>query len=470
MKNDIYTDIATRTGGDIYIGVVGPVRTGKSTFIKQFMEQFVIPNIESDYRKERAIDELPQSSAGKTIMTTEPKFIPEEAVNITLEGGASFNVRMIDCVGYIIPSAIGYIENEAPRMVVTPWFDTEVPFNMAAEVGTQKVITEHSTIGLVVTTDGSITDLPREEYEECEERIIDELKQIGKPFVVLMNTTEPYSQQTKDLCEQLSDKYGTTVMPINCLELSEKEIKEILTLLLYSFPVKEINISMPSWINSLDKGHWLKEAVFGHIKEAASAVTNLRDISDCAEKICCCEQVSSGSVAEIDLGKGSAVIKVELDEEKKAFIISGSVTFCIIGRNEDGTPLYLENDSPFEHEIPLPENVNGEISISPDLCIENCTYYLADETTAELKADIKIGGEMTIQQTGTMISELRVLTDKPKEKNDKYALKICYCNESDDIWEIAKKYSTSITAILEENELTDDKISKQGMLLIPLMN
>ena len=159
-----------------------------------------------------------------------------------------------------------------------------------------------------------------------------------------------------------------------------------------------------------------------------------------------------------------------LDEEKKAFIISGSVTFCIIGRNEDGTPLYLENDSPFEHEIPIPENVNGEISISPGLCIENCTYYLADETTAELKADIKIGGEMTIQQTGTMISELRVLTDKPKEKNDKYALKICYCNESDDIWEIAKKYSTSITAILEENELTDDKISKQGMLLIPLMN
>lgn len=307
MKNDIYTDIATRTGGDIYIGVVGPVRTGKSTFIKQFMEQFVIPNIESDYRKERAIDELPQSSAGKTIMTTEPKFIPEEAVNITLEGGASFNVRMIDCVGYIIPSAIGYIENEAPRMVVTPWFDTEVPFNMAAEVGTQKVITEHSTIGLVV----------------------------------LMNTTEPYSQQTKDLCEQLSDKYGTTVMPINCLELSEKEIKEILTLLLYSFPVKEINISMPSWINSLDKGHWLKEAVFGHIKEAASAVTNLRDISDCAEKICCCEQVSSGSVAEIDLGKGSAVIKVELDPAL-FFRIIGEATGLEIKDENDLMPRILE--------------------------------------------------------------------------------------------------------------------------------
>ena len=178
MQHDIYNDIATRTEGDIYIGVVGPVRTGKSTFIKQFMEKFVIPNIESDFRRERAVDELPQSAAGKTIMTTEPKFIPEEAVQVALEDGAKFNVRMIDCVGYIIPSAIGYFENEMPRMVVTPWFDAEVPFNMAAEVGTQKVITEHSTIGLVVTTDGSITDLPRDEYEECEERVISELEDV----------------------------------------------------------------------------------------------------------------------------------------------------------------------------------------------------------------------------------------------------------------------------------------------------
>lgn len=225
MTNDIYTDIATRTDGDIYIGVVGPVRTGKSTFIKQFMENFVIPNIESDYRKERAIDELPQSSGGKTIMTTEPKFIPEEAVEISLDGGAKFNVRMIDCVGYIIPSAIGYFENEMPRMVVTPWFDTEVPFNMAAEVGTQKVITEHSTIGLVVTTDGTITDLPRDEYEECEERVIAELQNINKPFVVLMNSVYPDSLEVQQLCRDLSEKYKTTVIPINCLELSEADIK-----------------------------------------------------------------------------------------------------------------------------------------------------------------------------------------------------------------------------------------------------
>ena len=189
--SDIYTDIATRTQGNIYIGVVGPVRTGKSTFIKKFMERAVIPHIDSDYRKERAVDELPQSAGGRTIMTTEPKFIPEEAVSITLGESTKMNVRMIDCVGYIIPSAIGYIENEAPRMVKTPWFDDEVPFNMAAEVGTQKVITEHSTVGLVITTDGSITDLPREEYEECEERIIDELKRNNIFQVLFYNLTDP---------------------------------------------------------------------------------------------------------------------------------------------------------------------------------------------------------------------------------------------------------------------------------------
>ena len=191
MTKDIYTSIAQRTGGDIYIGVVGPVRTGKSTFIKRFMESLVIPNIKSEFMRERALDELPQSAAGKTIMTTEPKFIPEEAVEISIGDGAVFNVRLIDCVGYIVPSSIGYIENEQPRMVMTSWFDEEIPFNMAAEIGTQKVITDHSTIGLVVTTDGTVTDIPREEYEECEERVIRELRDLGKPFVVVVNSSAP---------------------------------------------------------------------------------------------------------------------------------------------------------------------------------------------------------------------------------------------------------------------------------------
>ena len=312
MAKDIYEDIAARTGGDIYIGVVGPVRTGKSTFINRFMEQFVIPNIESDFRKERAIDELPQSSAGKTIMTTEPKFVPEEAVRITIDGSASFNVRMIDCVGYIIPSALGYIENDAPRMVDTPWFDEPVPFNMAAEVGTEKVITQHSTIGLVVTTDGSITDLPREEYEECEQRVINELQSINKPFVVLMNCVEPQSKEIRELCRELSEKYEAPVLPVSCIDLDEDDIRSILTQVLYAFPVKEINISMPNWINSLEKGHWLKDAIYSHIRQTAASVRSLRDIGDLADRIADCEYITDAGVAEIDLGNGSARINAAL--------------------------------------------------------------------------------------------------------------------------------------------------------------
>ena len=312
MAQDIYTDIAQRTGGDIYIGVVGPVRTGKSTFINRFMEQFVIPNIESDFRKERAIDELPQSSAGKTIMTTEPKFIPEEAVHITIDGGASFNVRMIDCVGYIIPSAIGYIENDAPRMVDTPWFDEPVPFNMAAEVGTEKVITQHSTIGLVVTTDGSITNLPRDEYEECEQRVIKELQSINKPFVVLLNSLDPTDSGVIKLAQDLSEKYGAPVLPVSCIDLDEDDIRRILTQVLYAFPVKEVNISMAGWINSLEKGHWLKQEVFDHIREAAASVGTLRDISSLAQRIADCQYITAASVENIDLGSGSATVRAEL--------------------------------------------------------------------------------------------------------------------------------------------------------------
>ncbi|MDE7137974.1 MAG: stage IV sporulation protein A, partial [Ruminococcus sp.] len=207
MVKDIYTNIAERTNGDIYIGVVGPVRTGKSTFIKRFMESLVIPNITSEFKRERAVDELPQSAAGKTIMTTEPKFIPEDAVEVNLGNGATMNVRLIDCVGYIVPSSLGYIENEMPRMVMTSWFDEEIPFNMAAEIGTQKVITDHSTIGLVVTTDGTISDIPRSEYEECEERVIRELKELGKPFVVILNTINPSSHVARNLASSRTYRY-----------------------------------------------------------------------------------------------------------------------------------------------------------------------------------------------------------------------------------------------------------------------
>ena len=258
MQNNIYKDIATRTGGDIYIGVVGPVRTGKSTFIKRFMDNLVIPNIDDDYLRERANDELPQSAAGRTIMTTEPKFIPEEAVNIHLDNNANFNVRLIDCVGYIVPSAIGYIEDDIPRMVMTPWYNEPIPFNMAAEIGTKKVITEHSTIGLVVTTDGSISDIERDEYIEAEERVIDELKSINKPFIVVMNCLNPDTEEAKKLCKELTEKYEVPVIPLNCLDLNEEKIKEIISKVLFCFPVKEISFDMPKWINSLSNDDNIK--------------------------------------------------------------------------------------------------------------------------------------------------------------------------------------------------------------------
>jgi len=311
----IYQDIETRTGGDIYIGVVGPVRTGKSTFIKKFMETLVIPNIDSAHKKERAQDELPQSAAGRTIMTTEPKFIPEEAVKIELPEKASLNVRLIDCVGYIVPSSLGYIENEQPRMVKTPWFSDEVPFNMAAELGTQKVITEHSTIGLVVTTDGTISEIPREEYEEAEERVIKELKEINKPFVMILNSVTPDSQDVITLSNDLSNKYSVPVIPVNCLELTEKEITEILSSVLYRFPVQEISVEIPSWVMSLEREHWLRSSLCNSVKESSQEINCVADIGSLLIGIEKNEFVSSSSINTIDLGKGTAIISTTLKSE-----------------------------------------------------------------------------------------------------------------------------------------------------------
>lgn len=258
---EIYRDIATRTGGDIYIGVVGPVRTGKSTFIKRFMDTLVLPHMDNEYQRNRANDELPQSAGGRTIMTTEPKFIPEQGTHIQLEDGVGMNVRLIDCVGYIVPSALGYIENEQPRMVKTPWFDEEVPFNMAAEIGTQKVITEHSTIGLVVTTDGTITDIPRAEYAEAEQRVIGELQAIHKPFVVLLNSTHPQAAETTALANELHEAYGAPVIPVNCQEITEPEIREVLGEILYEFPVQEISVVLPKWLVALSHDHPIRRAI-----------------------------------------------------------------------------------------------------------------------------------------------------------------------------------------------------------------
>lgn len=311
-ERNIYQDIAQRTNGDIYIGVVGPVRSGKSTFIKRFMDDLIIPNMDSTYKRERAVDELPQSAAGRTIMTTEPKFIPENAAEVHIGENASFKVRLIDCVGYIVPSSLGYIEDEQPRMVMTPWFEEPVPFNMAAELGTKKVITDHSTIGLVVTTDGSISDIPREEYEEAEERVIDELKEIKKPFIVLLNSMYPTALETREMAQTLSEKYGVPVLPVNCLELNENEIKRILAQILFEFPVKEIKIDMPKWLTNLEKGHWLRSEIYSTIENCAKDIRKIREINRITENITGCEYIDAARATSVDLGVGNARITAEI--------------------------------------------------------------------------------------------------------------------------------------------------------------
>lgn len=333
-KSSIYKSISERTGGDIYIGVVGPVRSGKSTFIRKFMEELVIPNIAQSYMRERTIDELPQASAGRTIMTTEPKFIPEEAVTVSLDDTAAVNIRMIDCVGYIIPSAVGYIENGEPRMVRTPWFDSEVPFNMAAEIGTQKVITEHSTVGVVVTTDGTVTGLDRDEYEECEERVIGELLSLNKPFVVLMNSLHHDSEEVKELCRKLEDKYGVPVIPVNCLDMTRDDIQNILANLLFAFPVKEINIAMPKWLNSLGKNHKLKTEIFDYIKSSCDKVNKLRDVSEFCEALSGCDKISETKISQLDPGSGVCKVSLSLDPTLFYKVLSEESGLEINGENE----------------------------------------------------------------------------------------------------------------------------------------
>lgn len=310
----IYQDIAKRTEGDIYIGVVGPVRTGKSTFIKRFMELLVLPNIENEYKRERAVDELPQSASGRTIMTTEPKFIPNEAVEISLNGNVKLKTRLVDCVGYLVNNAIGYLEDDMPRMVKTPWSENEMPFETAAELGTKKVIVEHSTVGIIITTDGSITDIPREEYILAEERVVKELKDLNKPFIMLMNSQNPRDSYTQEMAKRLSEKYGATVMPINCLELNLDDINEIFSKLLYEFMIERVEVKFPRWLEGLDCDNKLKVKLFESVQKSFSSVARLKDVNDSYLQLEECEEIKKASVEEINLGTGVVSIRADLND------------------------------------------------------------------------------------------------------------------------------------------------------------
>jgi len=337
----LYDDIAQRTGGDIYIGVVGPVRTGKSTFIKRFMESLVIPNIENAYRRERARDELPQSGSGRMVMTAEPKFVPEEAVNVDMANGASFSVRLIDCVGYMVPGAVGQTEDDQPRMVTTPWFEYAIPMTEAAEIGTRKVIAEHSTIGIVVTTDGSVTDISREDYLEAENRVITELKELGKPFLVLLNSADPDSDRAKAIQADIIDRYDVSCMRCNCLELGEEDVAAIIRGVLDEFPVKELDLFLPAWVDALSYDHPIKSELYATILSAAGELRRIRDVDATMEAIGQCESVSSARVVSIALGTGRATAALELPRGLFYETISAQSGFVIA---DDGDLMSLLTD------------------------------------------------------------------------------------------------------------------------------
>ena len=333
-EQSIYGDIVRRTGGDIYIGVVGPVRSGKSTFIKRFMETMVLPNISEGYQRDRARDELPQSAAGKTVMTTEPKFIPDNAVTITMDDNAVMRVKMIDCVGYIVPDVLGTVEDGQPRMVRTPWREEPMPFVEAAEMGTKKVITEHSTIGMLVSTDGTIGEIPRENYVEAEERIVKELKEIGKPFAIILNSSNPSADGSIKLAYELEGRYGVPVALVNCLELSAEDIKHILEMVLHEFPVSEIRVKLPEWMPALDESHPLRRSITESICACAKNINKIGEIKDVFSGLSENEFIDKYTFERIDYGCGKADMSLECTPGLYYKVISELTGFDVTGEEQ----------------------------------------------------------------------------------------------------------------------------------------
>ena len=332
--HSIYRDIASRTGGDIYVGVVGPVRSGKSTFIKRFMESLVLPNIGEGYSRDRARDELPQSAGGKTVMTTEPKFIPDEAVKLKIDGCADLKVRLIDCVGYIVDGALGTVENDKPRMVRTPWREDPMPFIEAAEMGTHKVISEHATIGMVITTDGTIGEIPRESYVAAEERVIEELKAIGKPFAVILNSASPGSQEAMALAYTLEEKYKVPVALVSCLDLDGEDIGKILELVLHEFPVTEVSVRVPDWVSALEKDHRIRSSLSAAVRKCGERVHRTGDVRTAFSELSDNEYIEKTEIESIDLGTGCARLSLKL-YDSLYYTVLGELTGFSVSNEEE---------------------------------------------------------------------------------------------------------------------------------------
>lgn len=371
MEN-IYADIAKRTGGNIYIGVVGPVRTGKSTLIKRIMEQLVIPGIDDPYLKERARDELPQSGSGKTIMTSEPKFVPEEAVEISPDGTSQLRVRMIDTVGYMIDGAVGATEDGNPRMVTTPWYDYEIPMTEAAELGTKKVMEEHCSIGLVVTTDGTITDIPRKDYLNAERQAVADMKATGKPFLLVINSQRPGSESVLALKEQLQKEYDVPVAIADCQALTKEDISDLLLQMLYAFPMQQLQVHLPRWMDALEPEHPVKAALYQALLQRAEEIVNLSQAQPTLAQLTQLEQILDFSLRKIDLGSGTVVCSLTFPEKLFYEILSNRV----------GLP--IENDGQLMALLTELSQIKKEYDkISDALCSVKATGYGIVMPTAE---------------------------------------------------------------------------------------
>lgn len=332
-KVDIFKDIAERTGGDIYLGVVGAVRTGKSTFIKKFMELVVLPKIENEAERTRTQDELPQSAAGRTIMTTEPKFVPNNAVTIHVEEGLDVNIRLVDCVGYAVPGAKGYEDENGPRMVKTPWYEEPIPFQEAAEIGTRKVIQEHSTLGVVITTDGTIGEIPRGDYVEAEERVIKELKEVGKPFIVIVNSVRPHHPETEMLRQQLEEKHDIPVLALSVESMTEFDIYTVLREVLFEFPVHEVNVNLPSWVMVLKEDHWLRKSYEEAVRTTVNDIKRLRDVNRVVGQFSEYDFIEHAQLAGIEMGQGIAEIDLYAPDELYDEILKEVVGVEIRGKD-----------------------------------------------------------------------------------------------------------------------------------------
>ena len=375
-KIEIIKSITERTGGDIYLGVVGAVRTGKSTFIKKVIENLVVPNIEDEYERKRALDEIPQSAQGKTIMTTEPKFVPSNAAKIQIDD-FSANVRLVDCVGYVIPNAKGYEDENGPRMVKTPWYDEEIPFIEAAEVGTEKVIKDHSTIGIVVTTDGSIGELNRVDYVEAENRVVTELKEIGKPFIVLLNSTHPMLPETERLAEKMQEEYDVPVLPISVENMTERDIYNILREALYEFPVLEVNVDMPEWIACLSANHWLKKIYVDKIRESVIEIDKLRDIEHITSHFQDCEYISKAYLSNVDTSTG--VVTVSLNAPGDLY---NQILKDIIGVDITSKAALLTLFQDYTEAKQEYDQIKGALKM-----VKQTGYGVATPTLADMKLD-----------------------------------------------------------------------------------